>query len=102
MRIIKEVAKRIKEELHDAKWYAKEALEHKAINTDLAEAYIRLAREEMAHADLLHEKVVVLIRKASTEKTVPPAMREIWEWQHGEIIEEQAEVKRMLEMYGAK
>lgn len=101
MRIIKEIAKRIKEELHDAEWYAEKALEHKAMHPDLSEVYIRLAKEEHAHSTLLHDKVVALIRKASSEKEVPPAMREMWEWQHGEIIEEEAEVKRLLEMYAS-
>lgn len=99
MRIIKELAKRIKEEIHDARWYAKEALEHKEMHQEIADTYIRIAKEEIVHADLLHDKVVALIRKAAAEKDVPPAMREIWEWQHEEIIEDEAEVKRLIEMY---
>ena len=50
MRIIKEVSKRIKEELHDAEWYAEEALEHKAMYPDVAEVYHHLAKEELSHA----------------------------------------------------
>ena len=99
MRIIKEVTKRIKEELKDAQWYAKEALEHKANAPDVAEAYNHLAREEMSHATLLHEKVVALIKRAEMEKAPPPVMRELWAWQHEEIIEDQVETKRLIEMY---
>lgn len=102
MRIIKDLSKRIKEELHDAESYAKMAIEHKAGYPDLAETYHHLAKDEIGHANLLHEKVVAMIRKASTEREVPPAMREIWAWQHEEIIEEEAEVKRLLEMYNSK
>ena len=101
MRIIKELSKQIKEELHDAEKYAKMALEHKMDHPDLAEAYHRLAKEEIGHATLLHEKVVAMIRKASTEKEVPPVMRELWAWQHDEIVEEEAEVRRLVEMYVA-
>lgn len=101
MRIIKELSKRIKEELHDAESYAKMAIEHKTVYPELAEAYHHLAKEEIGHANLLHDKVVTLIRKASMEKEAPPVMRELWAWQHEEIIEEEAEVKRLIEMYNA-
>lgn len=102
MKIIKELSKRIKEELGDAEWYAEKALEHKADNPEVADLYHHLAKAEMGHANDLHDKVVVLIRKASAEKEVPPVMRELWSWQHEEIIEEQAEVMRLLDMYSAR
>ena len=44
MRIIKDLSKQIKEELHDAEKYAKMALEHKTDHPDLAEAYHHLAK----------------------------------------------------------
>lgn len=102
MRTIKELSKRIKEELHDAEWYAKAAMENKMEHPDLADAYHHLAKEEMGHANLLHEKVVAVIRKASAEREPPPVMRELWAWQHEEIVEEEAEVVRLIEMYSGK
>jgi hypothetical protein len=102
MRIIKELSKRIKEELHDAEWYAKAALEQKADHPDVADAYHHLAKEEMGHANLIHEKVVAIIRKASAEREPPPVMRELWAWQHEEIVEEEAEVVRLIEMYNKR
>ena len=99
MRIIKDLSKQIKEELHDAEKYAKMALEHKADHPELAEAYHHLAKEEISHANLLHEKVVAIIRKASMEKEAPPVMRELWAWQREEIIEDEAEVKRLIDMF---
>lgn len=102
MKIIKELSKRIKEELHDSQWYAKAALENKTERLDLADTYHRLAKEEMAHANLLHEKVVAIIRKESTEREAPPVMRELWAWQHEEIVEEEAETRRLIEMYSGK
>lgn len=101
MRMIKELAKRIKEELHDAEWYAKQAMEHKTAYPEVAAVYHHLAKEEMSHANALHTEVVTLIRKASAEKAVPPVMRELWAWQHEEIVEEQAEVTRLIDMYSA-
>lgn len=102
MRIIKELSKRIKEELHDAEWYAKAAMENKMEHPDLADAYHHLSKEEMSHANLLHEKVVAIIRKASAEHEPPPVMRELWAWQHEEIVEEEAEVVRLIEMYNKR
>jgi ferritin len=99
MRIIKDLSKQIKEELHDAEKYAKMALEHKTDHPELADAYHHLAKEEISHANLLHEKVVAIIRKASMEKEAPPVMRELWAWQHEEIIEDEAEVKRLIDMF---
>jgi rubrerythrin len=99
MQIIKTLTKRIKEEIHDAEWYAKAALEAKAEHPTLAAVYHRLSEEEMTHAGMLHDEVVELIRKANAEKEVPPVMRELWSWQHGEIVEEEAEVRRLIDMY---
>lgn len=99
MIIIKEMSKRIKEELNDAEWYAKKAIEHKVDHPELADTYHRLAKEEVTHANMLHERVIAAIRKAQAEKEPPAAMREIWAWQHEEIVDEQAEVMHLIEMY---
>ena len=37
--------------------------------------------------------------KAAAEKPVPPVMREIWAWQHDELIEQERDVRRLMEMY---
>lgn len=99
MQIIKILSKRIKEELHDAEWYAKSALEYKAEQPTLAAVYHRLSEEEMTHAGMLHDEVVSIIRKINAEKEVPPVMRELWNWQHEEIVEGEAEVRRLIDMY---
>lgn len=99
MLIIKELAKQIREELHDAEKYAKGSLDHKQEHPQLAALYNRLANEEMNHAMLLHEEAVRQIEKATAERPAPPIMRELWAWQHDEIIEEEREVRRLLDMY---
>lgn len=99
MQIIKHLAKQIKEELEDAEKYAKGALEYKATLAGLASVYHRLAEEELTHASMLHDEAVRMIQKASAEKAPPPVMMELWAWQHEEMIEEEAEVRTLLDMY---
>lgn len=99
MLIIKELAKQIREELHDAEKYAKGSLDKKTDCPQLAALYNRLAGEEINHAMLLHDEVVRQIEKAAAEKPVPPVMRELWAWQHDELIEQERDVRRLMEMY---
>lgn len=97
MQVIKMVSKRIKEELHDAEWYAKAAIECKEVQPTLASVYYRLAGEEINHANMLHTEVVQIIQ--AYDKPVPPVMEELWKWQHEEMVEQERDVRRMLDMY---
>lgn len=99
MIIIKMLSQQIKDELEDAEEYAKHAIEYKREHPSLASAYHRLAEEELTHASALHDEAARLISKATADKEAPPVMRELWAWQHGEMIEEEAEVRRLLDMY---
>ena len=99
MKIIKNMAKDIREELHDAETYIKAALTNKTDYPGAAEVFYRLSTEEVDHAMRLHGEVVKLIEKASRETNVPPVMKEIWAFEHEMIVEEMAEVKRLIEMY---
>ena len=102
MRIIKNISGQIKEELHDAEKYAKLALEYKTDHPSLAGAYYRLANEELEHMTILHNHVMQMIEKAKNEKVVPPVMFELWAWKHEEMIEEEKEVRMLLDMYSRK
>ena len=102
MQIIKKLSKQIKDELHDAEKYAELAIEHKAEHPTLSSVYYRLANAELDHVNMLHGEVVDLINKAKGEKAVPPVMFEFWAWQHDEMIEEEKEVRMLLEMYKSK
>lgn len=102
MKIIKVLSAQIKDELHDAEKYAKTALEHKTENTALAATYYRLANAELDHAAMLHDDVTREIEKAKSEKTIPPVMYELWAWKHSELIDEEKEVRLLLEMYKGK
>lgn len=99
MIIIKHLAKQMKEELHDAEKYAKQAHEYKMEHPALAALYAKLADQELDHASMLHGETVKLIDKAAAEKEVPPVMRELWKWQHEELIEEEREVRTLLDMF---
>ena len=99
MRIIKKLTKDIREEFGDAEKYAKAALEAKTEYPVLADVFYRLASEEVDHAMRLHAEVVKIIDKAGKETTVPPVMKEIWAFEHDLLLDEMAEVKRLMEMY---
>ena len=99
MLIIKKLAKQIREELHDAEKYARGAHELRTDYPAVAAVYAKLAEQELDHAGMLHEQVVKLIDKASAEKPVPPVMTELWKWQHDEMVEEEKEVRLLLDMY---
>lgn len=102
MQIIKTLSKQIKEELHDAEKYAKDALTHKTDDPALAATYYRLANAELDHASMLHDEVVREVEKTKGEKAIPPVMFELWNWQHNELIEEEKEVRLLIEMYKGK
>ena len=99
MLLIRDLSKRIREELEDAEWYAKEAARVKMDDPPLASVYAELAREEMGHAERLHKCAVDLIdRKKAGGVEIPPVMRVLWDHEHKEMIEEMAEVKHILEL----
>lgn len=100
MKVIKDIAKNIREELEDAEKYAWAAVRAKAEHPDLAETYHRLANAELEHANLLHKQVVEIIDRHRREgHEAPVAMQAVWDWEHERYMEEVADVKRILEMY---
>lgn len=100
MKIIKQLSEMIEDELEGALEYAKGALEHKEDTPSLANAFYEIANQEMRHVDILHEQVVVLIRKHREHHGEPPApMMAVYEYLHNRHIEKAAEVRRYLDMY---
>ena len=97
MKKIKHLVEQIQEELHDAEKYAECAMKHKDDDRELASAYHRLAGQELEHSHILHDQVVRIIREHGGE---PPAvMKAIWDWEHEKMIEQEKEVKTLLEMF---
>lgn len=61
MKLIETLSDKISEEIHDAKSYAKMALEQKDTRPDLARTLYTISLEEMDHMARLHNAVVEII-----------------------------------------
>lgn len=99
MRMIKELAGRIYEELEGAEDYINLAERNRGHNDALADMYVEIAAQEMTHVEKLHGKVVEIITAWRHEQGDPPRqMAAIWEHEHKKMIKRSGEVKAMLEM----
>ena len=96
MKIIKIVAQKIEEEMHDAESYAKLSYQYQLEYPDLADVLLTLSRQEVTHANMLHAQAERLI-KAYMDKgeTPPPAMQAVWDWEHEKMIDTMARIKMM-------
>ena len=100
MKVIKVVTKKIKEEICDAKDYAKLAIEYKHDYPQLATTLITLSNEEMKHMTMLHNEVVRLIDEYRKTNGEPPEpMLAVYNYLHEEQIEMAEEAKRYQAMY---
>lgn len=99
MKKIKCLVENICEEIEDAEKYAGEAMKMKTEDLELSKVYAELARQELGHADTLHNQAVRIIKahKATGAET-PASMQAIWEWEHEKIVDKTARIKLMLEM----
>lgn len=99
MRMIKELAERIHEELEGAEDYAQLAARYRGHNDALAAMYAEIAAQEMTHVDKLHGKAVEIIAAWRKDHGEPPRqMAMLWEHEHKRMIKRAGEVKAMLEM----
>lgn len=97
---IEELEKNINEEYDDAEKYAMLALRHQTDDKDLAELYFRLAKEEIGHADRLHEAAVKIIEEIKrTGYEVPAGMMEFYNYLHEQDIRHAAKVMNVLQQY---
>ena len=100
MKILKELIEKADDTLEEVEWYAEKAHvlrhEHKA----LADVYIKVAEMHVAIYNMLHERMVELI-KEEREKGVapPPAMLAIWEYEHEKLVKDFSEAKMLIEEY---
>lgn len=100
MRIIKELARQIEDEVEGVVEYAKAAVEYKPTRPQLAEDYYRIASVEHSHVKTLHGHVAKLAKEAEESgRTVPPDMREKYDEAHKRIIARMAEAKTYLDLY---
>lgn len=97
---LKEIICDIKEELGSAEDYAYEAMKHREQYPSLAKLYHRIAEEKMGRVDDLHREVVAMIdKKRQSGVEVPAAMTAIWDFEHGLMMDEAAEIRHKLEMF---
>ena len=94
MKIIKCIAEKIEEELHDADAYIDLAMSWKDEKPDAAKVFYELSLEEMGHVDKLHDEVAVLISEYRQENGDPPkGMQSIYDWLHEKNIAEAMRIK---------
>ena len=100
MKIIKCVAERIKEEIHDAETYIDMAIEWKETEPDAAEVFSELSAEELGHMEKLHEIVTDLIKDYREQHGDPPAgMMALYDYMHEQNIENTMRVKVKQAMF---
>lgn len=99
MRTIAQIVKDIKGELRGAKHYAELANKYKDEDDSLAEMYASMSNQELGHVNTMHAQVVRIINDHRRKHGEPPeAMKAIWDLEHQQMVEEVAEVKRLLEI----
>ena len=100
VKIIEKLSEKISEEIHDAKCYAKMALETREDYPELAQTLFDLSTEEMGHMSRLHTAVAGIIEHYRKEKGEPPAaMLAVYDYLHKQQIEEAAGVKTLQSMF---
>lgn len=99
MKKIQDIVKDIKGELHGAKHYAELANKYKDDDDSMSEMYAGISNQELGHVNTMHAQVVRIINDYRRKNGDPPAaMKAIWDWEHQQMVEEVAEVKRLLEI----
>ena len=103
MKIIKCLAEKIEEELHDADAYIGLALSWKDEQPEAAAVFYELSLEEMGHVDKLHAEVAQLISEYRQESGEPPKdMLTLWNYLHKKHMAEAMAIKVKQGMYNAE
>lgn len=103
MKIIKCVAEKIEDELHDADEYIGLAMSWKDEQPDTAKVFYELSLEEMSHVDKLHAEVARLISEYRQETGEPPKdMLTLYNYLHEKHIAEAMRIKVKQGMYMAE
>ena len=99
MKIIKCLAEKIEEEMHDAEAYAKLAYKYRADYPELSDVFLTLSRQEVTHVNMLHTQAERLIKEyQAAGNEAPPAMRAVWDWEHDRMMDGMARIKTMQDM----
>lgn len=100
MKLIETLSNKISDEIHDAKSYARMALEQKDTRPDLARTLYTISLEEMDHMARLHNSVVGIIETYRQEHGEPPAaMLAVYDYLHKQQIAKAADAKALQDMF---
>ena len=103
MKIIKCIAEKIEEELHDADAYIELALSWKDEQPGAANVFYELSTEEMGHVDKLHAEVTELISDYRQKTGEPPKdMLTLWNYLHEKHVAEAMKIRVKQGMYKAE
>lgn len=102
MKIIKCMAEKIEEELHDADAYIDLAMRWKTEEPDTADLFYELSVEEMGHMERLHKEVTELIEDYRKEHGEPPKdMMVLYDYLHEKHIASATQIKVKQGIYKA-
>ena len=94
MKIIKCIAEKIQEELHDANAYIELALKWKDEEPETADVFYELSTEEMGHVDKLHHEVQGIIEEYRSEHGEPPKeMMVLYDYLHEKHIGDAMQIR---------
>ena len=100
MKIIEILSEKIDEEINDAKSYIEMSIKYKEEYPELSRTLANISAQEMEHMNLLHNEVVILIKKYRETKGEPPAdMLAVYNYLHKKQIEKSARVRMMQNAY---
>ena len=100
MKEIMDLVDRIDEEINDAEYYAKLAVECREKKPTKAETFFKIANEEIGHANMLHGLVVSTIEDYRKSDGDPPdIMLKLYDIEHKKYISHMATVKGLLGLY---
>jgi len=84
----------LEEELEGAEEYTKCAMATKAEVPDVGDMYMRMANQEMEHANNIHNAIDKLVR----DDRVPHDLRTVWEWQNKKFMRWAEKIRMKMEM----
>ena len=103
MKIIKCLAEKIEEELHDANAYIDLAMTWKDEQPDSAKVFYELSLEEMGHVDKLHAEVARLISEYRQQTGEPPKeMLTLYNYLHEKHVADAMSIKVKQGMFRAE
>lgn len=99
MQEIKDLFEKISEELDGAKHYAEEALRMRDIDSEKANMFLQMSRQELDHVDKLHEMVKKTIKTYKDQGgKVPEGMEIVYDWQHKKMMDCVAKIRYLHDM----